>query len=76
MLLDALIHLTEYVLLARLILGVQVLITELLNHVVVICEFIEFMLAKRRAKVYDKGNGDRVEYVLVQIFAKFGHRFD
>lgn len=43
-LLNALVHLTKYLLLTRLIFSIEVLVSELFHHIVVISELIELML--------------------------------
>ena len=76
MLHDVGVHQTENFLLSVLVFSIQVLVLELLNHVEVVGEFVEPVLAKWRSQVYHEGDRYRIEHVLVQVLGKFGHRFD
>lgn len=75
-LLDVLVHVAEDFLLVGFTISLQILLSEFLDHVEVVGELIELMLAKWRAQVEDKRYGDGVEDVLMQVFAQFGHGFN
>ena len=70
------VHLTQNLFLCTLVLCIQILVLELLYHIEVISELVELMLAKWRPQVYHEGDRDGVEYILMQVFAEFGHRLD
>ena len=72
-LLDVLVHVAQYVLLAALVRRLQVLLPILIDHVEVVGEFFELALAEGRAKVDDERDRNGIEDVLVQVLAQFRH---
>ena len=72
-LLDVAIHICDDFLAAFLTDSLLVGLLEFLDHVEVVGEFVEFLLAQSRAQVDDERDWNRIENVLVQILTKLGH---
>lgn len=44
-----------------------------LDHIEIVNKFVEFLLTHKGAQIDYKGEGERLEHILVQIFTKFHH---
>ena len=68
-----LIHLAKDIFFSRFISSFWVLIFEFFDHIEVVGEFVEFLLAQRSAQIDHKRDRYGVEYVCVQIFTELLH---
>ena len=75
-LLDASIHLSQYLRLTSRIGCIRVGLGVLVDHIEVVTELIEFLLTKWCAKVDDKSDRQGTEDVCVQVLAQLRHAFN
>lgn len=71
--LNVLVHGAEHFLFGFGVSTLFELLLELLDHVEVVAELVELVLAKRRPQINDKCDRYRVEHVYVEILTEFGH---